>query len=102
MPEALQPAAIVNQGVDLGVIDRVSAEVLETMFFTEAVASACDHAWFPSAITARIHFEGSHSGEFRLSVSIEASRSIAAGFLGISEDELTDGDSGQVILELAN
>jgi len=102
MPNDLERTAIADQDVDFHVIDRVAAEVLETMFFTEAVANGCDHAWFGSAITARIQFEGSHVGQFLLGVSLDAARSMAAGFLGLAEDEMTEKDCRQVILELSN
>jgi len=102
MPEGLEQSAIAERDVDLKVIDRVSNEVLETMFFTEAIVTGCDHSWFSTAVTARIAFAGSHAGEFLLSVSREAARAIASGFLGLAEEETTENDCGQVILELSN
>ena len=102
MPEGLEKSTITERDVDLKVIDCVANEVLETMFFTEAIASQCDHSWFDTAVTARISFDGSHVGEFLLGISREAARSIAASFLGLAEEETTEKDCGQVILELAN
>jgi len=102
MPEGCEPTALIDENVNLDVIDHACAEVLETMFFTEAVPDECEHAWCASALTARIHFDGTHSGEFLLSVSLDAARPIAAGFLGLADDESTERDCGQVILELAN
>jgi CheY-specific phosphatase CheX len=89
-PEAGQTAA------------RVAAEVLETMFFTEAEPVACEHAWLAGAHTARVRFEGSHCGEMLLGVSEEAADPIAASFLGLEAAELGDAQRGQVIQELAN
>lgn len=81
---------------------RVAAEVLETMFFTEAEPVACEHAWLEAARTARIRFEGSHCGEMLLGVSAEAADPIAAAFLGLEAEELGEAERGQVIQELAN
>jgi CheY-specific phosphatase CheX len=89
-PEAGQTAA------------RVAAEVLETMFFTEAEPAACEHAWLEDAPTARVRFEGSHRGEMLLGVSLEAADPIAASFLGLEPGELTAAQRRQVIQELAN
>ncbi len=82
--------------------DTVAAEVLETMFFTAAEAAACEHGRLAGAPTARIGFEGSHRGEMLLGVSVEAADPIAASFLGLEAEELTDAQRGQVIQELAN
>jgi CheY-specific phosphatase CheX len=83
-------------------VRRVAAEVLETMFFTEAEEAPCDHIWLEIACCARIHFEGSHFGEMLLGVSVEATDPIAASFLGIETEELTDALRGQMVQELAN
>jgi hypothetical protein len=83
-------------------IRQVAAEVLETMFFTEAELASCEHAWLGPAACARIQFEGSHFGEMLLGVSTEAVEPIAASFLGLDRLELTDTQRGQVIQELTN
>lgn len=82
--------------------DRVAADVLETMFFTEAEPAACEHDWLGAAPTARMRFSGSHRGEMLLGVSVGAADPIAASFLGLEAAELTDAQRGQVIQELAN
>jgi len=103
MPEQLQPANLVNEGPEFAaIVVRVAAGVLETMFFEEAVASPCEHAWISTAVTVHVSFEGSHQGEFLLSVSPDTERSIAAGFLGLDPEEMTGTQPGEVILELAN
>jgi CheY-specific phosphatase CheX len=84
------------------VADTVAAEVLETMFFTAAEPAACEHAWLGVAQTARVRFSGSHRGEMLLAVSAEAADPVAASFLGLEPDELTNTQRGQVIQELAN
>ncbi len=84
------------------VVERVVAEVLETMFFAEAVPGPCCHDWMGCAVLARVCFEGSHWGEMRLSTSLEASESIACAFLGADPAEATDTARAEVMLELAN
>ena len=84
------------------VVASVSAGVLETMFFEEAVESACNHAWIESALSVHVRFDGSHTGEFLMSVSPGAAQCIACGFLGIDPEELLEGQCGQVLLELTN
>ena len=86
----------------LAIVSGVTADVLETMFFAEAVAAGCSHAWLADALSARIRFAGSHSGEMRLAISSGAADSLAAGFLGIEALELTEALRDQVLLELTN
>lgn len=81
---------------------RVTSEVLETMFFADAVEAGCSHEWLGSAVSDRIAFEGSHSGELRLCVSSEAADGLACAFLGVEPLEVTELLRGQVILELTN
>ncbi|HEV8039624.1 MAG TPA: chemotaxis protein CheX [Bryobacteraceae bacterium] len=103
MPEQLQSAPRTDGVTGFGaIVVRVAAQVLETMFFEEAVATACEHAWLPTAVTVHVSFEGSHRGEFLLSVAPDTARSIAAGFLGLDPEELTGTQAAEVILELAN
>ena len=99
MPQELEPAVT---SLDMTALDGVTAEVLETMFFTEATANSCDHQWLETAVGARVEFEGTHCGSVRLSVSGDAARSMAAGFLGLDEAELTETQLNQILLELAN
>jgi len=83
-------------------VRSVVAEVLETMFFAEAVPSECGHSWMGAAVSARVPFEGSHSGEMRLDVSGEAADAVASAFLGADPGELSEAARTQVMLELAN
>jgi len=102
MPE-LKPTYTLDGDPEAGLTAaQVAAEVLETMFFTEAEPAACEHAWVRAAQTARIRFSGSHHGEMLLGVSEEAADPIAASFLGLEPAELTDAQRGQVIQELTN
>lgn len=103
MPEELKTSGPVAAVSDFsGTLRRVSAEVLETMFFDEPVAVPCDHGWIARVASVRMAFEGSHRGEFLLSVSPPVARSIAPAFLGIEAEEVTEIQSSQVLLELAN
>ncbi|MBZ5611365.1 MAG: chemotaxis protein CheX [Acidobacteriia bacterium] len=84
------------------ILRAVSAEVLETMFFTEALDTECEHDWLPGAVWARIAFSGSHCGHMLLGLSGEVATSIASGFLGLDCAETGEQERAQVILELAN
>lgn len=96
------PVAIDQEQTAGEAVRQVAAEVLETMFFTEAEVAACEHSWIEAAPCARIHFEGSHFGEMLLAVSAEAADPLAASFLGLDPEELTNAARGQVLEELSN
>lgn len=98
MAQELEQAA----GPELQSIDHVAAEVMETMFFTEALVTDCDHGWLGRAFTVRVNFDGTHCGQVFLTISTEAAWSIAAGFLGLDMAEMAEAQLNQVILELAN
>jgi Chemotaxis phosphatase CheX len=102
LPELEQQYSMDREPGASETIRQVAAEVLETMFFTEAELVPCEHAWLGSAQCGRIQFEGSHSGEMLLALSAEATEPIAASFLGLDPMELTDAQRGQVVQELSN
>jgi CheY-specific phosphatase CheX len=103
MPEEIEQACQADQVSDFAsVVVRVAAQVLETMFFEEAVPGPCEHGWLADALSVQVSFEGSHRGDFLLSVSADTARSIASGFLGLDPEELTGEQPGEVMLELAN
>ena len=103
MPQELEQDVRTDPAPDFGsIVVRVAADVLATMFFEEAEPAACDHAWLPTAVTARVSFEGSHCGQFLLSISPATTRSIASGFLGLEPEEMTGSQPGEVVQELAN
>ncbi len=83
-------------------LGRVSADVLATMFFTEAVPVECEHGWIAEAATVRVDFDGSHYGEMWLALAAEAVPSIAAAFLGSNPEETGEEQRSQVTCELAN
>jgi hypothetical protein len=102
LPELENQVPLDREPAASEMIERVAAEVLETMFFTEAQVDACEHCWLATAPSAHIRFEGSHFGEMLLGVSAEAAVPIGASFLGLAEDEVTQAQRGQVVQELAN
>jgi len=83
-------------------LSRVAGEVLETMFFTEAMTAECEHGWLSSAVSVQVAFTGSHFGEMWLAVGEEAVPPIASAFLGLDPEESNEMERSQVILELAN
>lgn len=76
-------------------------EVLETMFFSEATGS-CEPEACASGFEARVAFRGEKSGFVSVRISKASARSLAASFLGESEDSLDDSRVEQVVCELAN
>jgi CheY-specific phosphatase CheX len=90
------PDAAANQALASAV-----SEVLETMFF------ACVYAETAASeeggrLEARLRFSGGRQGEFRLGISADAARSIAAGFLGLEESEIGAVQVGDVVCEVTN
>ncbi|HTS48989.1 MAG TPA: chemotaxis protein CheX [Bryobacteraceae bacterium] len=108
MPHELEPVTdagqeAASQDADFtATLSRVAAEVLETMFFTEAAAVECEHGWFSDAVAVRVDFDGSHFGEMWLALTPAGIPSIASAFLGLEPEETGEEQCGQVILELAN
>jgi CheY-specific phosphatase CheX len=75
------------------------AEVLETMFFSESLGPCQPD---PGGLTAKVDFAGEFSGTVAVRISEASARSLAASFLGESEDSLTDTHVAQVVCELTN
>jgi CheY-specific phosphatase CheX len=78
-----------------------STEVLETMFFASVSGDAPPEA-LQDWIGARLHFHGSPSGNFGVRVTSRSARTIAAGFLGVEDAEVSESQVGEVVCELAN
>lgn len=78
----------------------VIEDVLETMFFSTAVAVDCRHD--PQAIAARVHFSGDPSGDFELTLSRGVARQFASAFLAVDEPDLPVSAEAEVTCELAN
>jgi CheY-specific phosphatase CheX len=82
-------------------LGECTQDVLETMFFTSVVGEAeAENA--DERIAARLGFRGNPEGAFGVSVSAPAARTIAAGFLGIDDEEVTPKQVGEVVCEMAN
>ena len=79
-------------------------EVLETMFFTSVLDNgACRGVpKDTAAVSSRLTFRGDPSGVFEIGITSDAARSLAAGFLGEDEQDLSEGRAGEVVCELAN
>jgi hypothetical protein len=77
-------------------------DVLGTMFFSDVVAVACQHAPADEWTSARVRFSGDPSGDLLLMLSPGLAPVFAASFLGIDQAEVTGEASGQVCCELAN
>ena len=103
MPDEREVMDAASQDLELReTLGRVSAEVLETMFFSEAVAADCEHSWLAGAVSVRVGFEGSHCGEMWLALAAGAVLPIASAFLGLEPQETGEEQRAQVVLELAN
>jgi len=79
-----------------------ASEVLETMFFTSIVGDAAREDSGAGSLSASLTFRGNPSGKFGVSLSPGTPRSIAANFLGLEEEALSDAQIGEVVCELAN
>jgi CheY-specific phosphatase CheX len=78
----------------------VIEDVLETMFFSTAVAVDCRHE--PGSIAARLRFTGDPSGDFELTLSSGVARQFACSFLAVDEPDLPSSAESEVACELAN
>jgi hypothetical protein len=81
-------------------VNSVTQEVLETMFFSEAEAVVCGHGcdW----IAARVRFSGEDRGELTVMLSRELALAASAGFLAEETAKVTAEQLNQVSCELAN
>jgi CheY-specific phosphatase CheX len=84
-------------------VSDCAIEVLESMFFTSLAGdgASCENPDGPW-ISARLSFHGNPTGRFGVRTGLDTGRKIAASFLGIEEDALTEPQIGEVVCELAN
>jgi hypothetical protein len=80
-----------------------SEHVLETMFFAPVLdkvnpadSNGCRR------VASRLHFHGKPSGDFEVDIDPGVARSLAAGFLGIDDGEVTDAQIDEVMTEFCN
>jgi CheY-specific phosphatase CheX len=94
MPDPLETQAL----------SAATREVLETMFFMDVLSETAEPPQgSPGTIEAHLRFAGERPGEFRISVTAEAARSIATNFLGLDDESaIQDSQVGEVAAELAN
>jgi hypothetical protein len=80
-----------------------SEHVLETMFFS-AVLDEADPAASTGCtrVASRLHFQGKPSGDFEVDADPGMARSLAAGFLGIDDSEVTAAQVDEVMAEFCN
>lgn len=98
-----------NEGVnehDLlvsALLQSCGEHVLETMFFAPVLDDADPAAGTGvTRIASRLHFQGKPSGDFEIDADPLVARSLAAGFLGIDETEVTAVEEDEVMAELCN
>jgi hypothetical protein len=78
-------------------------QVLETMFFAPVLGDSDPAAGTGlTRITSRLHFQGKPCGDFEVDADILVARSLAAGFLGIDETEVTAVQEDEIMAELCN
>jgi CheY-specific phosphatase CheX len=83
-------------------LEESVADVLEKMFFVRWEPSESNQGTAERETCANVSFRGSPSGVLALRVTQKEARSIAADFLGASEEELSERQIEEVICELAN
>ena len=78
-----------------------SEEVLETMFFI-SILGVSSGPLLGEAISASLRFEGIPSGSFTINLSTGSASEMAATFLGVEAELVTNDQLDQVVGELAN
>jgi CheY-specific phosphatase CheX len=78
------------------------ADVLERMFFLEALGEAAEPPPEEATVTVQVTFDGDPPGRFQMRIARPAAIAIAADFLGEDAESLTGQQSTEVTLELAN
>jgi CheY-specific phosphatase CheX len=78
------------------------ADVLERMFFLDALGEAAESPAEAETVTVRLTFDGDPPGRFQMRIARAAAHTIAADFLGEDAESLAPQQSADVTLELAN
>jgi CheY-specific phosphatase CheX len=78
------------------------SDVLERMFFLEILGEVAEPPPEPESVTVRVSFDGDPPGCFQMRIARPAANAVAADFLGEDAESLTDRQSTDVTLELAN
>ena len=72
------------------------------MFFLEVLGEIAEPPPEAEAVTVQVSFDGDPPGYFQLRIARPAANAVAADFLGEDLESLTDRQSTDVTLELAN
>jgi CheY-specific phosphatase CheX len=78
------------------------ADVLERMFFLEGLSEVSEPPPEAETVSVYLSFDGNPPGCFQMHLARAAASAIAADFLGLDRESLTDQQSTDVTLELAN
>jgi CheY-specific phosphatase CheX len=78
------------------------SDVLERMFFIEVLGEAAEPPPKVATVAVRMSFDGDPPGSFQMRIARPAANAFAADFLGEDAAALTDRQSTEVTLELAN
>src|ERR1039457_723187 len=78
------------------------AEVLDCMFFLEVLGEIAEPLPQAESVTVQVSFEGDPPGYFQMRIARPAANAVAADFLGEDLELLSDRQSTDVTLELAN
>jgi CheY-specific phosphatase CheX len=78
------------------------AEVLDCMFFLEVLGEIAEPPPQAESVTVQVSFEGDPPGYFQMRIARPAANTVAADFLGEDLELLSDRQSTDVTLELAN
>lgn len=104
-PDTAAPDTTVPDMTSLigALLHSCSEQVLETMFFA-AIFDEADPAASSGAerVASRLHFHGMPSGDFEVDADPGIARSLAAGFLGIDESDVTVSQEDEVMAEFCN
>lgn len=84
------------------VLQAALEEVLERMFFVDALDSGAPDPDLEAPIWARLDFDGDPGGQLRLRISRDAAVAIAADFLAEDAGALTPRQIEDVVCELTN
>src|SRR5436190_24179161 len=77
------------------------SDVLESMFYVEALGETTE-APGDDAMVVEVGFDGVPPGRFQMRLAPQAAHAIAADFLGEDAGSLSERQSDDVALELAN
>ena len=78
------------------------SDVLERMFFLEVLGEVTEPPPEAESVAVRVSFKGDPAGCFQMRIARPAANAVAADFLGEDAGSLTDRQSTDVTLELAN